>query len=295
MRRTLDLTALRSFLTVAETGGVTRAAVLLNLTQSAVSMQIRRLEDSLGLDLFSRAARRLVITPEGEQLLAYARRLIELNDEAMARLTGDAYEGEIRLGVPHDVVYPQIPAVLKRFAALYPRLRVSLVSSFTIELKERFARGEFDVILTTEDTPGEGGEMLTERGLYWVGAPGGNAAQRRPLRLAFEERCKFRPAAQAALDRAGIAWEIAFTGRSDQVIEAMAAADLALTVRIEGVVPEGCVVLGPETGLPAVGATAICLYQVEAAARPVRLALIDEIRRAYGCCPAEAVPLRAVL
>lgn len=291
MPRNLDLTALRSFVTVAEAGGVTRAAGLLNLTQSAVSMQIKRLEDSLGLDLFSRVTRRLVLTAEGEQMLGYARRMLDLNDEALARLTSGAYEGEIRLGVPYDIVYPQIPGVLQRLAALFPRMRINLVSSFTIELKEGFARGDYDVILTTEERADAGGEMLAERALRWIGAPGGTSWQRRPIRLGFEERCKFRSLAQSALDRAGIPWEMAFSGQSSHVMEATAAADLAITVRIDGALPEGCIALTAEAGLPALGTTAICLYQADVAQREVREALTNALRHAYGC--EEPVRLRA--
>lgn len=293
MPRNLDLTALRSFATVAETGGVTRAAGLLNLTQSAVSMQIRRLEEALGRELFSRVTRRLVLTAEGEQLLGYARRMLDLNDEALARMTSGAYEGEIRLGVPHDIVYPQIPGVLQRLASLFPRMRINLVSSFTVELREGFSRGEYDVILTTEEAPGAGGELLAERELRWIGAPGGTAWQRRPLRLGFEERCKFRPIAQAALDRAGIPWEMAFSGQSSHVMEATAAADLALTVRIDGALPKGCSIQPPETGLPALGSTGICLYHADVAQREVREALLEALRRAYGC--EEPVRLRVAV
>ena len=93
MPRNLDLTSLRSFVTVAEVGGVTRAAGYLNLTQSAVSMQIKRLEDALGMTLFLRAARKLALSPEGEQLLSYVRRMLALNDEALSTLSATCCEG----------------------------------------------------------------------------------------------------------------------------------------------------------------------------------------------------------
>ncbi|MCX8508664.1 MAG: LysR family transcriptional regulator [Rhodobacteraceae bacterium] len=132
MPRNLDLTALRAFVATAETGGVTRAASLLNLTQSAVSMQIKRLEEALARPFFFRSARRLTLTPEGEQLMAYAKRMLSLNDEVLARLTDTALVGELRLGVPHDIVYPAIPELLKRMAQHYPRLRINLTSCFTL-------------------------------------------------------------------------------------------------------------------------------------------------------------------
>ncbi|NHX27946.1 LysR family transcriptional regulator, partial [Escherichia coli] len=100
MPRNLDLTALRSFVAVSEAGGVTRAAGFLNLTQSAVSMQIKRLEEALDLQLLDRSARQIALTASGEQLLGYARRMLALNDEIYARLTAQEYEGEIALGVP---------------------------------------------------------------------------------------------------------------------------------------------------------------------------------------------------
>ncbi|MEC7300486.1 MAG: LysR family transcriptional regulator, partial [Pseudomonadota bacterium] len=102
--RNLDMTALRSFVAVADHGGVTRAAGVLNFTQSAVSMQLKRLEEMLGLSLLDRTTRKIALTAEGEQLLGYARRIIDLNDEAMSRLTSDVFEGEIVIGVPHDIV-----------------------------------------------------------------------------------------------------------------------------------------------------------------------------------------------
>lgn len=282
MIRNLDLVTLRSFVTVADAGGMTRAAGLLNLTQSAVSMQIRRLEDSLGLQLFCRTARRLALSAEGEQLLTYARRMLDINDEALARLTAEVYEGELRLGVPHDIVYPQIPGILQRFAMLYPRMRINLVSGFTTVLKTGFERGEFDFILTTEDYATDGGETLMECDLVWIGAPGGTAAQRRPLRLAFEERCRFRPTAIAALDRAEIPWEMGFDGQSEHVMEATAAADLAVTVRIDGAVPMGCARVPAEAGLPDLGRTQICLYRATGGNREIRDALTSALRQAYS-------------
>lgn len=282
MARTLDLTALRSFVAVADSGGVTRAAGFLNLTQSAVSMQIKRLEESLGLLLFHREPRRLSPTPEGEQLLAYARRMLALNDEALGRLTSAAFEGEIRLGVPHDIVYPAIPGILKRLAARYPRVKVNLVSSFTILLREQFARGTLDVIVTTEDRVGPGGEMLASRQLVWVGAESATVHQRRPLRLGFKETCIFRPTVQAALDAAGIPWEMAYDGESEQAIEATVAADLAVSARLMGALPAGTAPIAQKGDLPDLGALSICLYASPTLGGEAAEVLLRELRHAYG-------------
>ncbi len=282
MARTLDLTALRSFVAVAEAGGVTRAAGFLNLTQSAVSMQIKRLEDSLGLLLFARQARRLALTPEGDQLLAYGRKMMALNDEVLARLTSTAHEGEIRLGVPHDIVYPAIPGILKRLAGCFPRVRVNLVSSFTILLKEAFARGTLDVMLTTEDRPGPEGTQLAMRDLAWIGAEGSSAWQRLPLRLGFKETCIFRAMALGRLDAAGIPWEMAYEGESEQVIEATVAADLAITARLCGNMPTGLLPIQHRGALPDLGKVAVCLYVAPTLKGEAAEMLRAELLRAYG-------------
>jgi DNA-binding transcriptional LysR family regulator len=282
MARNLDLTALRAFVTTADTGGVTRAASLLNLTQSAVSMQIKRLEEGMGRAFFFRTARKLTLTPEGEQLLAYARRMLELNDEVLGRLNDSAYVGELRLGVPHDIVYPAIPAILKRMAQCYPRLRINLTSSFTIPMKEALAKGELDLVLTTEDLPDPGAEVLSEHDLVWVGAPGGTAWQRRPLRLGFEESCKFRAVALARLEETGIPWEMGFFGRSNEAVQAMIAADLALTARMRGWFNEACCEVAATGDLPRLGTMSICLYDSGRQKGAVVDDLKAQIRAAYG-------------
>ena len=282
MARNLDLTALRSFVTVADVGGVTRAAGYLNLTQSAVSMQIKRLEEALGLTLFLRAARKMALSPEGEQLVSYGRRMLALNDEALSQLSAAACGGEIRLGVPHDVVYPSIPGILRRMAQAYPRVRINLVSSFTLLMKQDFAAGAFDVMLTTEETPDSGAEVLSSRQLVWVGAPEGNAWQRRPLRLGFKDTCNFRNRAQSALDGAGIVWETATGGESEQAVEATVAADLAVSVRMVGSIPEGTVPIACDNQLPSVGEMKLALYRNSRRSDDAVDLLMSELRLAYG-------------
>ena len=282
MPRSLDLVALRAFVTVADLGGVTRAAGVLNLTQSAVSMQVKRLEDSLGRPLFLRAARKLALSPEGEQLLSYGRRMLSLNDEVLSRFSTAACCAPIRLGVPHDVVYPAIPAILRRMAQAYPLVQLNLVSSFTTLLKEGFGRGEFDVILTTEDQPDPGAEVLSSRPLLWVGAPGGNAWQRRPLRLGFKDTCIFRTRAQAALDAAGLAWEMATGGESEQAVEATVAADLAVSARLAGSLPDGTEAIAADNQLPPLGEMRLALYRAGHRKDEAVDHLMAELRCAYG-------------
>ncbi|WP_425091949.1 LysR family transcriptional regulator [Tropicimonas sp. S265A] len=282
MPRNLDLTALRSFVAVAENGGVTRAAGVLNLTQSAVSMQLKRLEDGLGIALLDRAGRGVALTATGEQLLGYARRMLSLNDEIYARMTDQAFEGEVVLGVPHDIVYPAIPQVLQRFNAEYPRVKVQLVSSFTTRLKQMFNRGEAAIVLTTEDAVEAGGETLCELPLAWVGAPGGSAWRQRPLRLAFEHNCIFRRSVQDALDADGVPWEMGVEADSSRTIEASVSADLAVHVMLEGMEPAYMERIAHGGGLPALPSKQINMYANRLASDPVSDNLIDALRQAFG-------------
>lgn len=300
MPRNLDMTSLRSFVAIADAGGVTRAAGFLNLTQSAVSMQIKRLEEMLGVALLDRSGRQVALTAAGEQLLGYARRMLVLNDEAFARLTREEYEGEVVLGVPHDIVYPAIPQVLKQFARDYPKMRVTLLSSFTRVLKGQFARGDCDVILTTEESVEPGGETVAELPLIWVGAPQGVAWKQRPLRLAYEQHCIFRQGVQAALDRAGIAWEMAVESDSTRTVEASVSADLAVHTVLAGSEPPYVERIAHGGALPELARMKVNLYSAQPAHSPAIPALAEMLRRAYAQRPggkpvvSERMELRAV-
>lgn len=290
--RNLDLTTLRSFVAVAESGGVTRAAGFLHLTQSAVSMQLKRLEELLGLSLFDRSGRSIALTASGEQLLVYARRMVALNDEVISRLTDQAYEGEITLGVPHDIVYPAIPRVLKQFHAAFPRVKVQLDSSYTRRLKKEFAKGACDIILTTEMGMDDGGEELCVKPLCWIGAPGGSAWRQRPLKLAFGRLCTFRPHVVERLDEAGVAWDVVVESDSDRTIEATVSADLAVHTMIEGTKPPHLDHIDHGGSLPALPAQRINLYGAAAGKSEVHDAMAALLRNAFSA--SESVTLRAI-
>ena len=282
MIRNLDLTALRSFAAVADAGGVTRAAAQLNLTQSAVSMQLKRLEEGLGLPLLDRSARTIALTAQGEQLLGYARRLLAFNDEAWGRMTDQAFEGELTLGVPQDIMYPNIPRVLRQFSREFPRVKVLLNSDFTVELRHRFARGEIDVILTTEQELRPGGETLVREPLVWIGAEGGQAWRSRPLRFGSTSRCIFRRTALEALDGAGVPWELAVDSVSCSVVEASVAADLGILVQLACSVPARCEAIRHGGALPELPDYMINLYVAEGPRAALAHALARCVRQAYS-------------
>ena len=290
MPRNLDLTALRSFMAVAETGGVTRAAGFLNLTQSAVSMQLKRLEDSLDISLLDRSGRTIALTSAGEQLLGYARRMLELNDEALGRLTATEYEGEVTLGVPHDIIYPYLPPILRRFATDFPRMKMRLLSAPTRRLHELYGRGECDAILTTEEQPGPGGEVLVELPLVWIGAVGGTAWRQSPLPIAFCSNCIFRTPVLRRLDEADVRWEMVVESEVDNAVEAAVSADLGIHAAIEGIYPRQTEPIAHGGQLPDLGTTRIVLY-MNSGEDAVTRALRDMIRTTYRAGPGVGAPL----
>ncbi|MGR3270758.1 LysR family transcriptional regulator [Thalassococcus profundi] len=277
--RNLDITTLRSFLAVAQSGGVTRASGLLNLTQSAVSMQLKRLEESLGLQLLDRSGRGVTLTAAGDQLLTYARRMVEMNDEIYARLTDQAYEGEIHFGVPEDILYPVVPRVLQKFHAAYPRMQVHLTTSNTIRLLQMFNRGEVDLILTTEER--SHGETLDETPLRWHGAPGGTAWKQRPLPYAQARICAFRSTVIRRLEAAGVPWFQVIDSDSDRSIEATVSADLGVVALLEGHAPPQLAAIDVGDALPDLGTMKINLHVEPAKGEPVQ-ALADMVRGGFA-------------
>ena len=206
--------------------------------------------------------------------------MLALNDEVFGKLTQSAHEGEIVLGVPHDIVYPAIPHVLQRFAKDYPKMKVTLLSSFTKVLKEKFARGECDLILTTATEVDLKGGVLVELPLVWIGAPGGVAWRDRPLRLAYEVQCGFRHGVQAALDAAGIAWVMAVESDNSRTVEASVSADLAVHTVLAGSEPPHLERIMHGGALPELSRMKVNLYVADAGQDPAVLAMAELIRRA---------------
>ncbi len=228
MHRNLDMSTLRTLLAIVDTGGMTRAANRLHMTQSAVSMQIKRLEQNLSLKVLERVGRAMQPTPEGEQLVGYAQRLIDINDEAIDKLTLPCNKGTITFGVPYDLVHPHIPAVLKRFGREYPRMSVSLSTGMTADLRKGMRDGHYDLILTTELKTGRGAIQLLRQPLVWTGAHESRLWKQRPLPLALTQNCIFRKPTIAALEKAGIDWFDAVNSSSDSAALVASAADLGI-------------------------------------------------------------------
>ncbi len=279
--RNLDLGTLRSFVTIAEAGSMTRAAQRLFMTQSAISMQIKRLEDNLGFSVFERSRQGMKPTGEGEQLLRFANQMLALNDEAMGRLTSPDYEGQVRLGAPCDVIYPHIPGVIKEFSRDYPRVQVRFASAKTYQLKQEFARGLHDIVITTEPAADEGGRVVNTQRLRWTGAVNGNAWKQRPLPLGIAMNCAFRSAVTEVLDAAGVDWNHVVATEDIVAAEAMVAADLCVCVELESVRAMDRAPIDHGGQLPELPEYSIVLYSAGGTENPIAQTLVDYLLRAH--------------
>jgi DNA-binding transcriptional LysR family regulator len=260
MTRNLDLDLIRTFITVAECGSMTIAANRLHMTQGAVSQQVKRLEDVLHCLLFVRKARKLELSRQGEQFLVKARQLLRLNDEIWTDMTGQQLRGNMRVGVPYDLVTLLAPA-MKTFAEAYPHVEISLVCAAAPELSEAVNSGRVDVSLVECVASAAEGEVVRIEPLVWVAGRGSDAWQKRPLPLSMvDERCAFRPVVLDALADEGIAWRTVFESGNIEATAATVRAGLAITTWLVSTVPADLETLAPQAaGLPALPPFAICL------------------------------------
>lgn len=283
MRRDLDLGLLRAFIAVVETGSVTGAARHLNRTQAAVSLQVKRLEETLGQPLFDREHKRLTLAPSGELLLGHAQRLVAMNDDLYDRMVTPAFEGEVRLGVPVDIIVTYVPPILRRFASTWPGVRVSLVAKNSHDLLEDLANGELDLTLTTDLPNGAALETLKTDALVWVGAPGGGAHRQSPLPIAIGgKNCRFRPVTIEAIRKAGRDWRIVLQVPNQDAVNATIAAGLCVGALLRETVPANLEILGPRSGLPELPSFDINLHMPSTGGSDIARELARHIRAEFA-------------
>ena len=257
----LQIDFLRTFIAVADTKGFTKAGKLVNRSQSAVSMQIKRLEDEVGKPLFERIGKTVKLTTEGNLLIGYARRMVKEHDDAVMALSKPALKGLIRFGSPEHYTTGVLPSLLARFAASYPDVLVEMRCENSDVIKAAVENGDMDIGLCTQHH--EGGQVIHHDPVVWVAAPGFVFQKDKSLPLAaFEEDCIFRTWAQSALEKAGIEYRIVYVSHSMSGILDAARAGLAIAPIVQSNVPSDLISLGPENGLPVLPISDIVLHTV---------------------------------
>jgi DNA-binding transcriptional LysR family regulator len=257
----LDPDLLKAFVAVADHGSFTRAAATLNRTQSAVSMQIKRLEDRLGVALFARTTVNVDLSSAGEGLLGYARRILLLNDEAVGRLRDHKVEGVVRLGVMDDYGSIVVPPLLSRFVGGYPLIHVEMETGLTANMTGRLGES-FDLVIAMHPEGRGGGEFLRREQAVWAAGASHAVETQDPLPVAlYPQGCLFRKWAMEALDAARRPWRLAFVSHSLAAVEAIAAQGLAVTVVKSGTFPPALRALSVRDGMPKLPAADICLHR----------------------------------
>lgn len=269
VRPNLDMDVLRSFVTAFELGSFAKAAEKLGRSQSALSTQLRKLEDQLGQSLVQKSGRGLTLTPTGENLFSYAKRILELNDEAVETVRGAEVEGWVRLGLPQDFAESWLPAILSRFARAHPKVRVEVRAERNANLLEKIVKGELDLALAWgagDDT--RYATKVADLPITWVGRadwPGVRSFGGAPLPLvAFEQPCIFRTAGTASLDAAAIPWQLVFISASLAGVWAAAEAGLGITLRTAVGMPKNLAALSAtHYGLPELSNISLSLHRTD--------------------------------
>lgn len=250
MAMPLDLDLLRTFVAVADTGSFSNAAARVGRSQSAVSMQMQRLEQTVGKKLLLRGPRAVTTNAIGEEMLAYARRLLKLSDEAWASVTRPEEAGSVRLGVPDDYAAFLLPPVLSRFAASHPLVNVELVCEQSTSLIKTFADGKLDLAIITRG-PEQAIEVLQRERLVWVASPNHVAWEIDPLPVAlFEPGCVARRSVLQVLGAADRSFRSTYSSASLLGLIAVVQAGLAVAGLAQRSVPPSLRIIGEAEGLP---------------------------------------------
>ena len=247
----LDPTLLRAFVAIAQTGGFTRAAQRLHLTQSAISHQMRRLEEQVGRPLLHRTTRSLTLTDDGAEFLRHAEQVLASLDTLARRFAPSPVSGIVRFGVPENFLGERLPQLLCRFARAYPSVRLEVGVGMHLDLRALIAARELDLAVVLSPPKAVRGTVLKRAQLAWVAADTFDAPTGGPLPLAFfPSPCIYRNLGVAALDGTGVAWHVVFTSPSMQGIRAAVLAGLAVTVLTRDDVEPGMTIVDGRYGLP---------------------------------------------
>lgn len=250
----LDIDMLRCFVEVARTKSFTQAGLNIHLTQSGVSVKIRRLEDRLSTKVFKRSTKSLTLTEDGERLLNYAERILSVHDEALNQFTTTSkIRSHLKVGIIEYILPELLPGVLEKLGKQHSDISVEVETGIGLHLLPMFERGELDLLVAGKDKELKNGidSTLFEEKLLWVVSEEGELSFDDVIPLvAFPQQCTFRKHATEHLTRLGLAWEIVFTGTSITSIQAAIKAGMGLSILPEGAVNEGIILAPPDLNLP---------------------------------------------
>ncbi len=279
----LDIDCLQTFLAVVDTGSFTRAAAQVNKTQSAVSMQIKRLEEQLGQLLFNRERRSVTLSEQGERLLAYARRIVELSNQTLAAFSTDVLLGAVRIGTPDDYANRYLPEILARFAESNPLVEVTVVCEPSSNLHELINKNELDLAIVTQDARMGASEILRKEPIHWVTSDRHVTHEEPILPVAFgRQACLWRQWGLAALGRTGRQHRLLYSSWSTMVLASAVLSGLAVSVLPESAIQPGMRILTDRDGFPELPEGEIALIRTTKPASKTIDAMAQHIRESLG-------------
>ena len=259
--RDLQLDWLKCFIAVVDAGSLSSAAGEVHRSQSAVSMQLKKLEDALGRRLLERDARKLQLTPEGQTLLGYARRILDLHAEAQVVLKGEELTGRVRIGVPDDYAAKYLTPVLKRFAPRHSGVEIELDCEQSTSLIPRVASGDLDLALVSRDHS-QRGTLLFHEPMVWVGSAQFELWRRDPLPIAvYEDTSLARRSAINSLAQQGRRYKVVYNSSSLAGQIAAVESGLAVAVLTQCSAPGHLQILGREQGLGPLEPMEVAVYR----------------------------------
>jgi DNA-binding transcriptional LysR family regulator len=278
MTTLIDIDQLRTFIAIAEAGSFTRAAEIVHKTQSAVSMQMKRLEERLGRSIFARDGRGSKLTEDGERLLDYARRIIKLNVEVLAAFADTELSGRVRLGVPDDYADRYLPEIMARFSRVYPAVEVTVICEPTIELFQRIEANDLDLAIVTDCESNRASESFRRERLLWVTSNRHATHLEERLPLALGRRtCGWRRVAIECLEAIGRPYRVLYSSANAGAVAAAVLSGLAVSVFPESGLRTGMRVLSPADGFPELPSCRVGLVRNPHERSPLAEALAEHI------------------
>jgi DNA-binding transcriptional LysR family regulator len=283
MLANLDIDQIKTFLAIADSGSFTRAADDVNKTQSAVSMQMKRLEETLDATLFVKDGRAMRLSRDGERLVDQARKLASLNDLIVSGFKAPELSGTVRLGTPDDYADFFLPEVMGRFAKTHPQVIVDVVCLPSMRLQDMISHGELDMALVTFGRMVTGGDVIRREELVWVTSQrhAAHAQEIVPIAVA-DAGCAWRKLATDALETSGKPHRIAYTSGNRMAIDAAVLQGLAVATMTEMSVRPGMRILRSSDNFPALGTIDIGLIYKAGKLSRVTEALAQHIRDSIG-------------
>jgi len=275
----LDSYLLRAFLTVAEIGTVNGAAAKLHRTQAAVSMQIRKLEELVGVTLFSRSSKGLELTAHGQVMVAYAREIVLLSDEVGRRLTGKVLQGRIRLGVVEDFAASRLINILRDFRAQNPKVDIDIIVEPNRRLAEMFEEGKLDLAVCDITVLNRKPILIWTEYLTWVVRSDFVVDASRPLPvIMFDEGCPWNLQTIATLSQRNIKWKTTCVASTLVAMATAVRVGIGVGPMLEATIPEGCRALDKAADLPGAVRIEIGFYAQSEASEGARY-LVEFVSR----------------